>query len=215
MKRRPITYTAAELAWIKAHCTDDRREAHEKFCREFARANVSIDNFNALCKRNGWLTGRTGHYAKGSVPQNKGKKMPYNANSARTQFKKGQRPHNTKYAGHEYQHEDGYIYISINETNPHTGFERRYVLKHKYLWQKKNGPVPEGMCLKCLDGDRTNCDPSNWELIPRGALPLINGRWEPGYDDAEPEVRPAVLTLAKLKHVRKTKIRALKEGKTE
>nr|WP_282576146.1 HNH endonuclease [Sinorhizobium meliloti] len=54
--------------------------------------------------------------------------------------------------------------ISIDQKNPHTGFERRYVLKHRYLWEQKNGPLPAGTRLRCLDGDRQNTDPSNWEV---------------------------------------------------
>jgi len=203
MKRRTITYSEQELAWIKAHCTMPRVQAHAKFCEKFGREDVAFSNYAALCKRNGWLTGRDGRLLPGNVPWSKGKKLPYNENSAKTQFKKGQLPHNTKFAGHEYiDLKDGYVRISIEETNPHTGFERRYVLKHKHLWEQKNGKLPAGMCLKCLDGNRANAAPENWEAIPRGMLPLINGRWRAGYDDSPEEVRPVVLALAKLKHAK-------------
>ena len=203
MKGRPIPYSQAELAWIKSHATDDRREMHARFCRHFQRDDVSLKALNALCKRKGWLTGRTGRYEKGAVPANKGKKMPYHPNSARTQFKAGNKPHNTKYLGHERISNDGYVEISIDEVNPHTGFERRYVLKHRYLWEQANGPVPEGMALKCLDGNRQNCDPSNWEAIPRSMMPYLNGHRGINYDTAAPEVRPAVLLIAKVKNARR------------
>lgn len=204
MKGAAITYTAAELRWIKAHCTLPRRAAHAAFCEKFSRNDVSFDNYMALCKRRGWRTGRTGRFQPGGVPMNKGKRMPYHANGAKTQFKKGQRPHNTRFVGHERLHKtDGYVYVSIPETNPHTGFERRYVLKHKYLWEQQYGPVPEGMCLKCLDDNRQNTDPLNWECVPRGVNALLNGRWSVGFDHAPHEVKPVVLTLAKLKYAAK------------
>jgi hypothetical protein len=91
------------------------------------------------------------------------------------------------------------VEISVKETNPHTGYERRYVLKHKYLWERQHGPVPAGHVLKCLDGNRLNTDPSNWTLISRSLLPLLNGHWGHNYDQAAPELKPAILTLAKLK----------------
>jgi HNH endonuclease len=122
------------------------------------------------------------------------------------QFKKGHSPHNTKFAGHERLHEDGYVYISINETNPHTGYERRYVLKHKHLWEQQHGPVPEGMVLKCLDGNTENTDPSNCELISRGSLPFLNGFRGPHYASAADELKPAILTLAKVRAVKKRKV---------
>jgi HNH endonuclease len=203
---KAISYTEAELAWIAANCALPRREAHAAFCEKFGRSDVSLQNYVGLCKRNGWLTGRTGHYAPGSMPANKGKKMPYNAKTAQTQFKKGHSPHNTKFAGHERLHEDGYVYTSINETNPHTGYERRYVLKHKHLWEQKHGPVPDGMVLKCLDGNKENTDPSNWELIPRGSLPFLNGFRGPHYASADDELKPVILTLAKLRAAKRRKV---------
>lgn len=200
MKGRKIHYSDNEIAWIKAHSTLSRRDAYALFQVRFARPDVSLENFTSLCKRNGWLTGRTGQYEKGAVPMNKGKKMPFNPNSARTQFKKGQLPHNTKHAGHERVSVDGYVEISIDETNPYTGFERRFVLKHRWLWEKQNGPLPDGMALKCLDGDKTNTDPSNWEAIPRAMLLRLNGRWRLGYDKASDELKPTVMAIAKLEH---------------
>lgn len=201
MKGRSIPYNAEELAWIEANKQLPRREAHAAFCKQFNRSDVSLSNYNSLCKRKGWMTGRTGQFHQGQVSHNKGKKMPFHPNSARTQFKKGQLPHNTKYLGHERTTTDGYIEISIDQVNPHTGYERRYVLKHRHLWEQVNGPVPEGYALKSLDGDRTNTDPSNWKAIPRALLPrLVGGRWKKPIDDYEPELRPTVLTIAEAEH---------------
>lgn len=212
MKGRQIPYSANELAWIKARAKRNRRETHAAFCEQFGRPDVSLKNFNALCKRNGWFTGRTGHFVKGQEPANKGKKMPpgvggNHPNARRTQFKKGQLPHNTKYLGHERLTVDGYVEISVDEVNPHTGYERRYVQKHRWLWEQKNGPVPEGHALKCLDGNKQNTDPSNWEAIPRALLPLLNGGRASimHYDAAPAELKPAILATAKLKHAVKRK----------
>ena len=127
--------------------------------------------------------------------------MPFNENSARTQFRKGHLPHNAKGPGHEtICPKDGYVYMIVAELNPYTGASTRRVLKHKWLWEKQNGPVPKGHCLKSIDGDRLNCDPENWMAIPRALLPRLNGRWtDLNYDKAEPELRPYILAVAKLK----------------
>lgn len=200
MKGRAIRYSQEELSWIEANKEKPRKEAHKEFCAKFSREDVKLTNYNSLCKRKGWLTGRTGQYPKGSIPMNKGKKMPFNANRARTQFKKGQLPHNTKFLGHERTTEDGYVEISINETNPHTGYERRYVLKHKWLWEQENGPVPEGHCLKCLDGNRQNTSPDNWEVIPRGLLPRLGAFRGRDFDNAPAEMKPTILAVTRLEH---------------
>lgn len=192
-----IIYSTVQLAFIKQGRKKSRRKLHADFVARFKRGDVTFDNFKALCTRKRWSTGRTGCFEKGAVPANKGKKMLFNANSARTQFKVGQLPHNTKYAGHESVSKDGYVQISVDRTNPHTGFERRYVLKHRWLWEQLHGPVPAGMCLKCK-GDRLNTDPSNWELIPRALLPRLSGRFGRGYDEAPAELKPTIMAAAKL-----------------
>lgn len=206
MRGVAIHYTARELAWIKRHCHEPRRQSFEKFCRLFGRRDVTITAIKALCLRRRWMTGRTGCFPKGSIPFNKGKKMPYNAASARTQFKKGGVPPNRKWIGHERLNSDGYVEIWIAERNPHTGHARRYVPKHRLLWERLHGPVPSGHCLKRLDNNPWNTDPSNWALIPRALLPYLNGRWGiMKYDDAPSELRPTILAMAKLRHARFSK----------
>lgn len=200
MRRKAIPYTEEELAYIEAGRTMPRRELHRWFVWTFDRDDVTVDHIRSLCKRKGWWTGQTGQFAKGAVPANKGKKMPYNPKRAATQFKPGHRPANSKYAGHERVNRDGYVEISIKETNPHTGFERRYVHKHRHLWEKKNGPVPEGYALKCLDGNKQNTDPSNWQAIPRAMLPRLNGIHGRGYDAAPAELKPSILAVTELEH---------------
>lgn len=197
-KGRPLAYSKAELSWIKRRRKMPRQELHALFVETFARA-VSQDALHATCLRHGWLTGRDGGFEKGHAPANKGKKMPFNANSARTQFKKGQLPRNIKYLGHEYTDKDGYVLISVAETNPHTGFERRYVFKHRWLWEQKHGPVPKGMVLKCK-GDKSVTAPSNWELMPRGVLARLNRRSGVRYDQAPAEFKPTIMAVAKLQH---------------
>lgn len=213
MKGKRIRYTANELAWVKQNRTLTRRELHVAFCKQFQRTDVTLDHIKALCTRRGWKTGRDGRIKPGSVSWNKGKKMPFNANSAKTQFRKGGVPPNTKFLGHERITKDGYVEISVKQKNPYTGYERRYVLKHKYLWEKKNGPVPDGMMLKSLDGNRLNTDPSNWSLLPRGVLPFLNGHRGFNYDEIDPKLKPAVLTLAKLRHARGARVRAARAPK--
>lgn len=188
-----------------------RRELHAEFVRLFNRMDVTLDHIKSLCTRKGWKSGRTGCFPVGHVPANKGMKMPYNENSARTQFKNGHMPHNTKYLGHERLSKDGYVEICINRVNPHTGFKWRYVLKHRWLWEKENGSLPAGMCLKCLDGNKQNTDPANWEAISRSILPLLNGKIGLAYDRVEPELKPTVLSMAKVKHALHAKAKLVRK----
>jgi hypothetical protein len=214
MRGTPIKWTVTQLAWLKRNRRKPRRIAHQLFVKKFRRKDVSVEDIKGLCTRRGWKTGRTGCFAKGVIPHNKGKPCPpgkggRHRNSRKTQFKKGQKPHNTVFPGYErVDQKDGYVYFCVPETNPYTGFEHRLVLKHKYLWEQKHGPVPEGHCLKSRDGIRTNTDPENWELIPRAMLPRLSGRWGTNYDTAPAELKPTLFAIAKLE----TKARTIRKG---
>lgn len=217
MKGRHILYSEAELAWLEDQRTLPISEYHAAFVARFGRTDVAAGHLHALRKRKGWKTGRSGQFVKGQEPLNKGKPCPpgrggNHPNARRTQFRKGQEPHNTRYLGHERVSKDGYVEISVDVPNPHPGFHRRYVLKHRWLWEQANGPVPEGHALKCLDGNKQNTDPGNWEAVPRAILPRLAGgnryHRKIAYDDAAPEVRPAIMAVAKLQHAVKVKGRA-------
>ena len=199
-KGRPIQWSEDELAFIETRRSLPRAALLDEYRQAFDRPEIGLTNLVALCKRRGWLTGRDGRYAPGQEPPNKGKPMPYHPNSARTRFKKGGLPHNTKYLGHERVSCDGYVEISVDEPNPYTGYERRYVLKHRWLWERANGPVPEGHALKCLDGNRLNTDPSNWAPIPRAMLPRLAGRFGRDYDGAPAELKPTIMAVTRLEH---------------
>lgn len=208
MKGKAIEYIAEELAWIEANKTLPRATLYSAFCFRFGRADVSFGALNGLCKRKGWLTGRDGRIQPGTTPPNKGKKMPYHPNSARTRFQKGQRPLNKYEIGHESIDKDGYVKICVDEPNPWTGHRSYMAFKHRWLWEKANGPVPKGMLLKCLDGNKLNCEPSNWEAIPMAMQPRLNGRFGRGYDHADPELKPTIMAIAKLEH----KARQMRKG---
>ncbi len=201
MKGTHIPYSREEREWLAKHRDLVRSDLHRLFVTQFRRDDVSQANIKSYCTRQGWKTGRTGCFEAGIVPHNKGKKMPFNANTAATQFKKGSAPKNRNFIGHERLSKDGYVEISVDETNPYTGHSRRYRLKHKWAWEQANGPVPKGMALKCLDGDRTNCDPANWILVSRSMLPRLSGRWTVGYDDAPAELKPVILAVATLESI--------------
>jgi len=106
-------------------------------------------------------------YKPGSVPLNKGKKQseymsPQQIEKTKaTRFKTGQKSITELYDG------------AITERADKSGTVHKYIRISKGVWvelqivnwEKVNGPIPEGHCLWCLSEDRTNCDPSNWELI--------------------------------------------------
>lgn len=206
MKGSWIAYSETELDWIETNAALPCRELHAAFCSRFGRHDVSMVNLVSLRKRKGWRTGRTGQFGKGSVPANKGQKMPYNANSAATRFKKGNRTGranaNYRTIGTERLAKGGYLQRKIHDGMP---FQSRWRFVHLINWEAANGPIPKGMALKCLDGNRLNTEPANWEAIARALLRRLaggNGRGRRliAYDDAPDEIRPVILSVAKLQH---------------
>lgn len=208
MKGRAITYSAEEMVWLEANRTMVISDYHRAFCAKFGR-DVSAINLHALRKRKGWKTGRTGQFVKGQEPPNKGKPCPpgtgaHHPNAVATRFKKGNRTGqanlNYQPVGTERISEDGYRERKIHDGMP---MQSRWRLVHLVEWEAINGPVPEGHCLKCLDGDRLNTDPANWIAIPRGVLPRLNGGRATrtiAYDTAPAELKPAVLAIAQIDH---------------
>lgn len=208
-KGRHRKFNASEMVWLEANHMLPIADYHAGFVAAFPRNDLRPQNLQALRKRMGWKTGRTGRFVKGATSHNKGQKCApgrggRHPNARRTQFKAGALPHNTKGAGHErVDSKDGYVILIVADRNPWTGAATRPVHKHRWLWEQAHGPIPKEMALKCLDGDKTNTDPSNWELVPRGMLPRLNGgraKKRIGYDNAPAELKPTIMAVAKLEH---------------
>lgn len=206
MKGRPIDWQPEELAWIEARKEWPRAEAHALFCARFMRSDVSIRAYNSLCKRKGWLTGRTGCFEKGHATHNKGQPMPEHvrAKLKATMFKPGGMTGRArqlhKPIGFERLTKEGYLERKVHDGLP---LRSRWRAVNLIRWEEANGPLPAGHALKCLDGDRLNTDPRNWAAIPRALLPRLNGgrhRKFPIFDAAPAEVKPAILAVAKLDH---------------
>lgn len=154
--------------------------------------------------------GAASRFRKGNVPANKGKRQPGfgPGRMKETQFAKGQASWNLKPVGSE-RIIDGYRWTKVSDTR-NVIWTANWKQTHIICWEKANGPLPEGMALKCLGDDRSNTDLSNWELIPRGLLPRLNARFGRRYDSAPAELKPTIMAAAKIAHaVRERKRRGV------
>lgn len=104
-------------------------------------------------------SGLTGRYEKEHVPHNKGKKGEYAPGCEKGWFQKGHNPHNLKPVGTIHKRSDGYLWEKygpgLNDWKPH----------HQLVWERANGPQPEGYVLIFKDNDRENCDLENLALV--------------------------------------------------
>jgi len=111
--------------------------------------------------------GTSQRFQKGLVPWNKGKKgVTYDGMQA-TQFKPGQRPHNSVPVGTVLKRPDGYLWVKLAEPNEWTQV-------HRKNWQDVHGPIPPGKVLSFKDGNRANCAIDNLELITKRDVMLRN-----------------------------------------
>jgi len=112
----------------------------------------------------------------GAIPFNKGRKQKEYMTRSKiratmaTRFKCGHLPHNTK--------KDLEITVRTDKRGVDYKFIRislgNWLPLHRFIWEKKNGPIPKKMKLVFKDGDPMNCELSNLELVSPAELMLRN-----------------------------------------
>lgn len=200
----PKLLTGAQVRYlIKMYPILSRKEVTAALNKKFATA-FTQQQIISFCKNHGIKSGRTGHYTTGHASWNRGVKGSIPA--SKTSFKKGDIPKNRNPLGHErICKKDGYIWIKIAGTNPYTGYNGRYVQKHRYVWEQKNGKIPRNKVLNFIDGNRLNCDPENLELITRAELAQFNKhQLNTQPIEIRPALRTAIKITAKIKELEKS-----------
>lgn len=193
-------YTEEMIDFLKVqYRKTDIDETVKLFNAKFGMNKTRIQ-IKGLISRNKILSGRTGHFESGFEPYNKGKKMARNENSAKTQFKKGQKPHNHKPVGSmRICKKDGYVSIKTKEP-------RQWRLLHVLLWENHNGPMPPGHQIRFRDNDRSNIRIDNLMLISKKQSAVIN---KLGLSGVGAEFKDTAVLMAEIA----TSSRKIKTGK--
>ena len=141
-----------------------------------------------------------GRYKKGNKAHNKGIKGYWPTMSAdaiermkKTQFKKGNVPHNTKEDGAiTLRNQDSYKY-----TEPWIRLSKgEWMQLSRYTYIKHHGSIPEGYNIIHLDGDPNNNDISNLLAVTKGAVGAYNHN---GMKTDDPEFNKVYLLNQTLK----------------
>lgn len=85
---------------------------------------------------------------------------------AKTQFKKGDMPHNHLPLFSERISKDGYVEIKVSDGSS----KSNYMFKHRWLWEQNNGPVPKGKAVVFKNGNPMDFSMENLELVDRKEL---------------------------------------------
>lgn len=188
------SWSNEQAAWVQnAYTHMSYNDMPNPFFKEFGVHKLP-SQFRSLTRNQRYISGRDCKFKPGHVPVNKGTKGLTGANAG--SFKKGQIPHNEVPMWSERVDKEGYVWIKIPEHNPHTdtNYIGRFVFKHRYIWEKENGNIPKGMALVFTDGDRSNCEINNLELVKRSELLYLNQH----FSDVPSAVRPSAIATSKL-----------------
>jgi hypothetical protein len=105
--------------------------------------------------------GAATRFSKGNPAHNKGLKQCQFMSKESiektklTRFKKRQKPHNTKPIGYERITIDGYTEVKTQNLSG-AGQFKNFKLKHRLVYEKHYGKLPEGFVVKFRDGDKSN-----------------------------------------------------------
>lgn len=113
-------------------------------------------------------------FKKGDRPATKGKRLEAmfkKQNSLEAwkanQWKQGHKPYNTAKNGEiRWRKKPGYYFIRIAENV--------WEFYHRYIWEKQNGPVPDGHNIIFIDGNHHNCKIDNLRCISGAELAEMN-----------------------------------------
>ncbi len=148
-----------QIAWHRT-TEEVRTMLNEKFGTDYTYKQIKSIKQNHKIH-----SGLTGQFEKGHKPWTKGKSIEeicYKPDSyARWDshhWYKGHRPYNAVPVGTETVDKYGYIKVKIAEPNA-------WEFKHRIIYEKAYGPIPKGMLVALIDGDKTNLSPENMMLI--------------------------------------------------
>ena len=112
-------------------------------------------------------------------------------NSLQTCFKKGNVPKNKVPVG-TVSRRGEYLWIKVRDNcGP-----KNFMLYHRYIWEKANGPVPDGYKLFFLDGNPFNCKLENLKLVKESVMVIANQKYG---TTSDPEINEMILNAAQLK----------------
>ncbi|MBR3125035.1 MAG: HNH endonuclease [Mogibacterium sp.] len=191
-------YVAFMMEIIPGHT---ELEIRDEFYKQFKikLSESQIKNFKHRYKIKSGTHG--GHFPKGHIPFNKGKKMTEEQykKSAATMFKPGNIPTNHRELFSERVDVDGYVLIKIAEPN-------KWQHKHRYIYERHYGvKLKKSDVVIFLDGNRQNFEISNLVRMTRAELARYNQDHFYG-DDLD--INKCAVGIAKLK----TKVGELRNG---
>lgn len=182
--------TPEQDKWIKANAQGKTGVELQKMIKDKFGIEFTLPQIKSYKARKKINTGLTGHFVKGCIPLNKGKKVSPEVyeRCKPTMFKKSQRPLNWKPVGSERVNVDGYIEIKVKEPNI-------WRPKHRVVWEQHHGAIPKNKRIIFKDRNRLHCSIDNLMIISGAELSAMN---HSKLFNTNPEITEVGVTLAKV-----------------
>jgi hypothetical protein len=205
----PRKYTPEQrqffIEYVPGH---SHKEITEEFNRRF-NDNIEISRVKAYIANHKLNTGRTGRFEKGNIPWSKGRKMsPEQYEKCKgTMFKAGERSKFREEVGTENVDKYGYTWVKVSDyqydpVNPRNNWK----MKQRLIYEQAYGPIPEGVMIVFLDGNKQNFDLDNLAPVTASTICRMN---QNGLFSEDPEATKSGIVVAELI----TKISELERGK--
>ena len=166
-------YTEEQFEFIKNNVVNPEKKLVEMFNKKFD-IKITVGILGNIKSKLGIKSGLIGgRFQKGIIPYTKGKKWNEfmsekgQQNCSKTWFKKGRISLNHRPVGSERINVYGYIEVKIEEPN-------KWKLKHRIIYEKANGKIPKKSKIIFLDGNKTNVNLDNLELITNEQSLIMN-----------------------------------------
>lgn len=147
-------------SFIRSHCPGlSSGDTADAVNRRFG-TGYTEDQVRSFRKNHRVPSGHDCRFRRGRISANRGLRQedfmsPEGIERSKvTRFRTGHRPHNRVPVGTETVKSDGYIWRKIAEPDV---WRQRHILE----WESRNGPLPDGMLVTFLNGDRTDFRPEN------------------------------------------------------
>lgn len=186
--------TEEQDKWILEHFAGRGNALLAQMFNEAFGTSFTAEQMKGYKARHKLDSGCTGHFKKGQVPVNKGKKGCYAEGCKKTWFASGHQPINTDPIGTEKMLGDGYIWVKV-DNQPNVKKIVNWKQKHRLLWEQEHGPIPEGSKLLFADGNRENVTLDNLILVTKAEAFIMNKR---GLIKEDPELTKTGALVAKV-----------------
>lgn len=157
--------------FVREHTKGKTTAELTQMINEALGMNLTENQVAAFKKNHHYPSGLVTRFYKGQRSHNKGRKGEWQPGCEKTWFPKGHRPSNYQEIGTYSHTSDGYLIKKVSDE----GRQRdRWKMVHRMVWEEHYGPIPKGMIVTFLDGNRDNCDISNLILLTQNENKYMN-----------------------------------------